>query len=192
MGLPDILTMWGSVIRATSRPRVCGIVGDSRSTFRVMLLAAHQVISSVVDGGANICLTSILSLLVDVVYIPPLPTSLVVAGFDFTIDRCCTNRSLLPLMLADGSIHYQTCYNCKNAVETIVSPQAILYGSGIFVEWTQTGYKDDSPGLLRFSSASGLASMSNVLEKHDDLYYTHTDVYMVDKNLVCPMLYPTF
>jgi hypothetical protein len=60
----------------------------------------------------------------------------------------------------------------------------------MFVEWQQTGYRDDSPNLLRFSSASGLVSISIVLEKHDGLYYTHTDVYMVDKDPVCPM-YPT-
>jgi hypothetical protein len=75
-------------------------------------------------------------------------------------------------------------------VETIISPQAILDGSDILVEWQQTGYKDNSPGLLWFSSTSGLASMSIVLEKRDGLYFTHTDVYTVDKDPVCPM-YPT-
>jgi hypothetical protein len=114
----------------------------------------------------------------------------VVKGSDVKIDQCCTERGLLLLLLEDGSVYYQTCYYCKNAVETIISPQAILDGSDIFVEWQQTGYKDDSPGLLWFSSASGLASMSIVLEKRDGLYYTHTDVYTVDKDPVCPM-YPT-
>jgi hypothetical protein len=155
-----------------------------------MLLAAHQGISSMVDGGENICLTNILSLLIDVVDVPPLPISVAVAGSDVTMDQCCTKRGLLPLMLADGRIYYETCYYCKNAVETIISLQAILDGSDIFVEWTQTGYKDNSPSLLQFSSASGLARMSIVLDKRDGLYYTHTDVYTVDKVPVCPM-YPT-
>jgi hypothetical protein len=57
--LPDIPTMRDSVTRVTGRPRVCGLVGDARSTIQVMLLAAHQSISSMVDGGANICLTNI-------------------------------------------------------------------------------------------------------------------------------------
>ncbi len=139
-----------------------------------------------VYGGANICLTDILSLLIDVVDIPPLPISVAVAGSDVTMDHCCTNRSLLPIMLADGSLYYQSCYYCKNAVKSIISPLAILDGSGIFVEWTQTGYKDNSPSLLRFSSASGLASMSIVLKKRDGLYYTHPDVYTVDKDTVHP------
>jgi hypothetical protein len=91
---------------------------------------------------------NILSLLVDVVDIPPLPISVAVEGSDVKMDQCCTKRSLLLLLLVDGSIYYQTCYNCENAVEMIISLQAVLDSSDIFVEWQQTGYKDDSPGLL--------------------------------------------
>jgi hypothetical protein len=189
-GLPEILSTMDIVTRVIGRPRVCGLLGDSRSTIWVMLLASHQVISSMVDGGANICLTGILSLLVDVVDIPPLPILVAVRGAGISMADCCTKQGLLPLMLADGSVYYQTCYYCAIAVETIISLQAILDGSDIFVEWMQTGYKDNSPGLLWFSSASGLESMSIILEKHGGLYYTHTDVYTVDKNPVCPT-YPT-
>jgi hypothetical protein len=149
-----------------------------------MLLDAHQGITSMVDGGTNICLTNILSLFIDVVDIPPLSISVAVVGSNVKMDQCCTNHGLLPLLLADGSIYYQTCYYYENAVETIISPQAILDGSDIFVEWQQTGYKDNSPGFLQFSSASGLASMSIVLEKREGLYYTPTDVYTVDKDPV--------
>ncbi len=182
-------TMRNSVTRVTGRPRVCGLVADASSRIQVMLLAAHQSISSMVDGGADSCLTNILSLLVDFVDIPLLPTSVVVKGSNVKMDHCCTKRGLLLLLLADGNVYYQTCFYCENAVETIISPQAILDGSDIFVDWQQTGYKYNSPGLLQNSSASGLASMSIVLEKRDGLYYTHTDVYAVDKAPVCPM-YP--
>ncbi len=157
-------------MRVTGQPRVCGLVGDAHSTIQVMLLAAHQGISSMVDGGANICLMNILSLLVDVVNIPPLPISVVIVDFEVKMDPCCTKCGLCPLLLADGSIYYQTCYYWESAVETIISPQAILDCSDIFVEWQQTEYKDDRSDLLQFSSASGLASMSIVLEKRDGLY----------------------
>jgi hypothetical protein len=60
--LPDIPTMRDSVTRVTSQPWVCELVDNAHSTIQVMLLAAHQGISSMVDGGANICLTNILSL----------------------------------------------------------------------------------------------------------------------------------
>ncbi len=39
-GLPKIPPMMDSVMRITSQPWVCGLVGDLRSTIRVMLLAA--------------------------------------------------------------------------------------------------------------------------------------------------------
>ncbi len=68
---------------------------------------------------------------------------------------------------------------------TIISPQAIVDASDTFVEWSQTGYKDDSPGTLRFYSASGLAGMTLTLTKRDGLYYTQTDVYTVDRDPLC-------
>ena len=70
-------------------------------------------------------------------------------------------------------------------METIISPQAILDASDTFVEWSQTGYKDDSPGTLRFYSDSGLASMTLSLTKQDGLYYTHTGVFTVDRDPLC-------
>ncbi len=52
-----------------------------------------------------------------------------------------------------------------------------IKGGDTFVEWSQTGYKDDSPGTLRFYSASGLGGMTLILTKRGGLYYTQTDVY---------------
>jgi hypothetical protein len=135
-GLPEISSMRDSVTRVTTRPWVCGLIGDSCSTIQVMLLAAHQGISSMVDGGGNICicLTNIISLLVDIGDILPPPILVAVAGSDVTMDECCTKLGLLLLTLADGSVYYRTCYYCKNEqVETIISPQAILDGSGILL-----------------------------------------------------------
>ena len=70
-------------------------------------------------------------------------------------------------------------------METIISPQAILDDSDMFVEWSQTGYKDDSPGTLQFYSDNRLASMTLTLTKGDGLYYTHTDVFTVDRDPLC-------
>ena len=86
--------------------------------------------------------------------------------------------------MEDGSVFYQPCYFCKNVVETIISPQAIVAGSDVFVTWQQTGHKDGTPSRLRFYSDSGLASMTLALEKRDGLYYAPTDVYTVDHNPV--------
>ncbi len=124
-----------------------------------------QCFSLMVDGGANICLTGTLSLLVDTISIPPMPISVAVEGAGTSIADCCTKRGLLPLQLMDGGVYFQPCYYCENAVETIILPQAILDATDTFVEWSQTSYKDDSPGTLRFYSDSGLASMTLTLTK---------------------------
>jgi hypothetical protein len=146
----------------------------------VTLLDALLHFSSMVDGGANICFTGNLSLLVNVVDIPPLPILVAVEGDGTSMADCCTKRGLLLLTLENGSVYYQMCHYCANAVKTIISPHAILNGSDVFIKWTQKGYKDDSLGLLCYYSESGLASMEMVLNKQEGLYYMHTDVLTVD------------
>ena len=100
-----------------------------------------------VDGDANICLTGTLLLLVDTISIPPMPISVAVEGAGASIADCCTKRGLLLLQLEDGGVYFQPCYYCENAVETIISPQAILNASNTFVEWSQRGYKDTTSRL---------------------------------------------
>ena len=133
--------------------------------------------TSLMDAGANICLTGDLNLLVDVVEIPPLPISVAVQGDSPSPDECCTKRGYLPLQLSDGSTH---CFYCKNAMETIISPQAILENSAVIYSWTQTGFKHGRPGQIRFDSHDGLLTMKLTLEFHDGLYYCPTDVFTVD------------
>ena len=183
--LPDIPSTMDSVTRIITSPRVCGLNGDARSRVQRASAGGDKGFSSMVDGGANICLTGTLSLLVDTIPISPMPISVAVEGVGVSIADCCTKRGLLPLQLTDGGVYFQPCYYCENAVETIISPQAILDASDTFVEWSQTGYKDDSPGTLRFYSASGLAGMTLTLTKRDGLYYTQTDVYTVDRDPLC-------
>jgi hypothetical protein len=134
-----------------------------------------------VDTGANICVTGVLDSLVDVVVISPLPISVAVHGSGISLDDCCTHRGLLPLPLDDGSVYYQPCFYCKNIVETIISPQAIVSDSDLYVTWQQTGHKDSLSGHLHFLSATGLASMTMSLAKRDGLYFAPTDVYTVDR-----------
>ena len=134
------------------------------------------------DGGANICLTGVLDLLVDVVTITPLPISVATKTGDILMDDCCTKKGLIQLTLADGSVYYQPCYYCKNAVETIISPQAILASSDVLVCWTQTGHKDGSPGMIQFDTDSGLFSIAMSLEYREGLYYSPTDIFTVDRD----------
>ena len=106
--------------------------------------------------------------------------SVAVQGDSPSFDDCCTKRGYLPLQLLDGSTHWQLCFYCKNAVETIISPQAILENIDVFSSWTQTGFKHGRPGQIRFDSHDGLLTMKLTLEFHDGLYYCPTDVFTVD------------
>ena len=107
------------------------------------------------DGGANICLTGDLSILVDVVNIPPLPITVALNGEGVTYDDFCTKQGFILLTLMDGSIHWQLCFYSSNAVETIFTPQAILPLSDIFASWTMMGHKDGCPGSICFDSHNG-------------------------------------
>ena len=97
-----------------------------------------MISATLVDGGANIFLTGDLNLLVDVIEIPPLPILVAINGEEPHIDDSFTRRGYLPLNLSDGSTHWQLCFYCKNVVETIISPQAILASSDVFAaDWIQ-------------------------------------------------------
>jgi hypothetical protein len=54
--------------------------------------------------------------LFEVVAIPPLSISVAVEGAS-SIDDCCTARGMTPIQLDDGSIYWQACYFCANAVD---------------------------------------------------------------------------
>jgi hypothetical protein len=129
----------------------------------------------------------VLDLLIDVEPIDPLPISVATVGGTVSKDDCCTKKGLLPLTLDDGSIYYQPCFYCKNAVDTIVSPQAIFAASDVLVRWMQTGHKDGSPGQVRFESESGLLAFTITLENKDGLYYCPSDVFTIEEDTSCQM-----
>jgi hypothetical protein len=137
---------------------------------------------SLMDGGANICITGILSLLVDIESIPPLPISIATTFGFISLDDCCTKRGLLSLMLADGLVYFQQCYCCKSATERIILLEAIVAASDTLVHWTQTGHKGMDPSTICFSRDSGLYSITIAPEKRDELYYYPTDVFTGDRD----------
>ncbi len=116
----------------------------------------------------------------DAINIQPLPITVALDN-KVTLDDCCTKRGFIPLTLADGSIHWQICYYCANAAETIISPQAIIASNDVFASWTMTGFKDGTPGSIRFDSHDGLLVMSLKLDCKDGLYYCPTDVFTTDQ-----------
>ena len=120
----DIFPLLASVIRVVVTPRVFGIKDDSRSSVQVKDW-------SLVDAGANICLAGDLEILANAVDIPPLPITVALNDNGTSVDDCCTKQGYISLALSDGTIHWQLCYYSTNAVETIISPQAILSSSDL-------------------------------------------------------------
>jgi hypothetical protein len=137
---------------------------------------------SFMDGIANICITGMLGLLVDVISIPPIPISIATTLGSISIDSCCTKRGLIPLTLSDSSIYYQPCYYCKNAVETIISPEAIVAARNTLVHWTQEGHKGNDTGSICFLSERGLYLIMLNLEKQDGLYYCPLDAFTINRD----------
>jgi hypothetical protein len=137
-----------------------------------------------VNGEANICLIGNLDLLVDVVEILPLPILVAVDAENSTLDNSCTQQGYHPLTLLDGSTHWQLCFYCKNAVETIISPQTIFASNNVFASWTQTGFKDSHLGQICFDSHDGLVTMRLDLDCWDGLKYCPADVFTVSRSPV--------
>jgi hypothetical protein len=167
-----------SVMQVVARPRVFGIKNDSCST--VTLKSDWTLM----DAGANICLTGDIALLADAVSIPPLPITVALHGNgSSSFNACCMQMGYLLLTLTDGFIHWQKCFYSANAVKTIISPQAILATSNVFASWTMTGYRNSRPGAIPFDSHDGFLSMVFDLECRGGLYYCPTDIFTLGK---CP------
>ena len=128
-----------SVPHVVGLPRVCGLSLADDVVVRVSPAVTgpdRWDTPSLMDGGVNIWLTGVLDLLVEVVSIAPLPILVATKNGDISLDDSCTKRGLLPIMLVDGTVYYQPCYYCKNAVETIISPQVIWAASDVLIRWT--------------------------------------------------------
>ncbi|KAL7528065.1 hypothetical protein ACHAWF_009840 [Thalassiosira exigua] len=182
--LPSMPSLMDSVVHVVDRPRVLGLgLGRDRCSFARLRVSATALVAplakGIIDGGSNICLTNTLALLLDVVDISPVPVSVAIED-DSPATFLCTAKGSLPLRMDNGTIHYQPTFYCADAVETIISPQAILNSRDDFVSWTQCGYKDGRPGTLRFDSHDGLLTMSFKLDCIDGLYYCPTDAFTVD------------
>jgi hypothetical protein len=123
------------------------------------------------DGGANICLTGNLNSLINVTPIVPFPISVATKGGTLALDDFWTMQGLHPLPLVNGTYYNQLCYFCKNAIETIISPEAILASSKTLCPWMQMGHKGDKLGLITFKSNNVSTTITLALVKQDGLYY---------------------
>jgi hypothetical protein len=92
-----------SITLIMGSPCVFSLRNDSSSYVHIRKTSA-----TLIDGGANICLTRDLNLLVDIVEIPLLPILVAVHGNVSTLDDSCIHWGYLPLTLLDGSTHWNS------------------------------------------------------------------------------------
>ena len=131
--------------------------------------------SSMADTGANVCITSDESILVDVVDIDPIPLGVAVKSSDINASLC-TRRGLLPIPLLDGTYHYQPFLVNANASDTILSPAHVMWSSNRIKKWQQSGSKDPSVvDTLSFMDADGNDLLVLPLTSHNGLQYCSHD-----------------
>ncbi len=170
-----------SITHVVCAPRIYGLRGNTTSS--VQLFNNTTPHDKMIDGGLNVCITGNLGAVLDDLNIDPVAILVALEGAPSLFDNCITKQGLLPLLLLDGTIYYQTCFYCENLVETIISPAAVLTSSDVFVSWQQEGFKDPSVlGRLRFTSHDGLVLMSFTLYCHNGLHYCNSNVYTMDPN----------
>ena len=131
--------------------------------------------SSMADTGANVCITSDESILIDVVDIDPIPLGVAVKSSDITASLC-SRKGFLQIPLLDGSYHYQPFLVNPNASDTILSPAHVMWSSHRITKWQQSGSKDPLVvDTLLFMDADGNDLLVLPLTSHNGLQYCSHD-----------------
>jgi hypothetical protein len=130
------------------------------------------------DGGTNICITNDIANLINAKPIVLFPLLVSMTGPPPSHDEFCTMEGLLALPVSSGNTFYQLCFYCKNATETIISPNAILASNAHLDTWVQIGHKGDKPGSIHFSGPLALDTFTFSLMKRDGLYYCPMDLFI--------------
>ena len=176
-------------VKAVNRDVYVKAIGTRKPKNALTMWLTHP---SLIDGGSNINLTPYLKLLIQVVDLEqPMAISCATDdGGEPHIDDCCTKKGLLPLELENGEILYVVCYYCKNASDTIISPQAIVENSNEYNKWTQVGYSDRKrPGSITFSHTDrAIDDVEHVaqlkLKCNKGLYYCSSECIVKDTGTV--------
>ena len=133
-----------SIKHSTSQLQICGVFDDNTThhmtTSQPNKQLANKPLGQLVDSGANINITNNLNLLSDVWIITPFNISVAINNAH-TSSGLCTHRGMLQLTLNDGNTLTTACYYCPTAVETIISPQAVLASSSALCQWSQVGFR---------------------------------------------------
>ncbi len=177
--LPDFPLVMDSITHVVGSPRMFGLRTDCSSYAQVKRTSA-----TLIDGGANICLTGDLNLLVK-------SMSLKFRLYQSWWQSTGRNRTLTTPSL--GGVTFRSTYRMGVHIgnSASIAKMWLRQSSPHRQFWRQvtylpqTGFKDGRPGRLRFDSHDGLCTMQLNLDYHDGLYYCPTDVFTVDQSPVC-------
>ena len=127
---------------------------------------------SLIDTGANICMTKSRKGLVNVKTIDPITVGVAVESEQQSVTTC-NQMGYLPMLREDGKYHYQPFLINPDASDMIMSLASIVESGKDFFSWEQVGFKDGRPGHARIMDNNGKVLLSLKCEKRQGLYY-HT------------------
>ena len=125
---------------------------------------------SLIDTGANICMTNSTKGLVNVKSIDPIPVGVAVQSEQQSV-ATCNQMGYLPMLREDGHYHYQPFLINPDASDMIMSLASIIESSDDFFSWEQVGFKDGRPGYARIFDKEGKLLLMLKCEKRQGLYY---------------------
>ena len=144
-----------SVTHVVCTPRVCGLHGDANSSIRICRV--HSQPDQMVDACSNVCVTSDLGSLLDVIDIDLISILVAIKDSPLSFDDCITKRGVLPLSLSEGTTSFQPCYYCANMVETIISRRQYLHPATSSSVGDRKAFATP-PSLAAFASPATMAS----------------------------------
>jgi hypothetical protein len=154
--LPNHPPMIDSIMHVMVSPGIYGIHGNSKSSICILQVMGQA--ANLIDCGSNVCVTSNLGILLEVIDINPFAILVALDGAPSFSDNCITKHGLLPLTLSNVTTYYQACFYCSNIVETIIFLAMVLAASNIFVGWIRSGTRTPPSQVVSGSPAMMSAS----------------------------------
>jgi hypothetical protein len=103
-----------------------------------------------IDSAVNVGMSSDESILIGVHNIEAIPLGLALTPSNPLYISYCTRMGYLPLLLADDDVLLVPTLVNPASTETIISPESFMKSSSNIVRWEQHGFRNGSPGQLRF------------------------------------------
>ena len=102
--------------------------------------------------------------------ISPVTLGLALKSDEAPVHHQCTWMGFLPMSGEDGTTNLQPCLVNPNAINPIMSPEAVLQACLAFASWHQEGFRQAHSGSLQFFDTNDTLLLDLPLQKNG-LYY---------------------